>query len=200
MAPCPPIVPSLRLEFPRSGGPGYLLPGWPKATGSDNQLSSICRMKRFLFSLCLLLAAILPIRAHPYVPPSAYLPSSDQIYLVRVSSAKADKITFSVTETLKGSPCASLTLIPVDGFYFHEGTEWILIHLGRDQWKDHVGELLSGDCEWLPAAVSRKGDTAYIQTGAFPNSGMVLDTLPDGTKGLTLDHIKQLLNEKPSKG
>jgi hypothetical protein len=60
---------------------------------------------------------------------------------------------------------------------------------------------MKGDYGWIPGSVVRSGGKIYVKDwtsnipGGPPPSLAVLDTAPDGTKGLTLDHVKQLLKQ-----
>ena len=72
------------------------------------------------------------------------------------------KITFSITEVLRGKPRYSLILTAYEDTDFKEKTEWILVH-NASGFKDCVGFAIAGDCEWLPIRVTGYGDKATAQ-------------------------------------
>jgi len=119
-------------------------------------------MKRLLFVALALFAFIRLADAHAFAPPGvASVAASDAVYLVRVASVKDGKVTFSITEVLRGKPQDSLSLTPYTGG-FEVNSEWILVHhVGG--FKDCVGWALKGDCEWLPVRITRDGDKATAQ-------------------------------------
>jgi len=160
-------------------------------------------MKRIL-SLCIALLALARIAdAHAYSPWPYYLAGADQVCLAQVTSVKANKITFAVTEILRGKPAAGLVLVGYLGndLKYTPKSEWLLVSCPTG-FKGTVGYAIKGDCGWIPGSVIRSDGKAFVPCSfpilPFPD-GTGLDTLPDGTKGLTLDHIKQLLQQTAKK-
>jgi hypothetical protein len=92
------------------------------------------------------------------------LASSDAVYLVKVRSESPafdptmGKITFTITEVLRGANHSALKLSSYGGADFKPESEWVLYHHPTGL-KDSVGWLLKGDCEWLPIRVTRADGT-----------------------------------------
>ena len=156
-------------------------------------------MKRILSFLGLLLIVVSPTQAHPYAPLSAYLPSAQNICVAKVTSVHGDKIIFAVGEVLRGHIASSLTLTAMYGSTFAPESEWLLVSCSSGYGNGSVGFAIEGDCDWIPGAIRRTGSTLFVESGTFLSSGIVLDTAPDGTKGLTLEHVKSLLKEQSPK-
>jgi hypothetical protein len=122
---------------------------------------------------------------------------TDNVFRARVVSIIKSQVTFSVEETITGKPLESLTLTNAPDLNIQTGTEWILLSYGPEEWLYHQGTLLSKDREWAPLAVRHQGTVAYIQTEGVSRNGITLDTLPDGTKGLTIEHLRDLFRNRP---
>jgi hypothetical protein len=165
-------------------------------------------MKRFLYLFCLLLVISPILRAHTSTPLISYLGSAETVCLVQVISIDGNKITFVVTQILKGKPGASLILLPYPGQQkYVPKSEWLLVSCSAGD-KRTVGWALDGDCGWIPGTVVRKDNEIYIQDwtlnipGGPPptfTKGVPVDTASDGTKGFTLESIKTFLTKNPSK-
>jgi hypothetical protein len=138
----------------------------------------------------------------PDFPPSAFLSSAGNIFLVRVSSSTPEQVTFLVTEILKGKPQDLVKLIPVPKREFKKDSEWVLMDLGSFNGKGQVGTLLSGDhqWQWLPAEVVSVGDVEYMKSGPSSNSNIdvVLKKLPDGSEGLPLEFAQKYTLAHPA--
>ena len=157
-------------------------------------------MKRFLFFLCLLLATASPAWAHEDIPITGYLGAAKNIYLAKVTSVQGANISFALNEVLRGRPAHSLSLVAVPGQSYTKESEWLLVSVGPSPYGNNsVGWVLKSDCAWVPSALIHSNGNVYIKTWTFPNSGIILDKLPDGSEGLTLDHLKQLVAQSPQK-
>ncbi len=142
----------------------------------------------------ILYAASLPLEAHPYVPPADYLGIVDKVCIAKVTSVERDKVTFSVISRVKGALSDKLVLTPAFGFSYPLNSEWFLMHLpGDGYWQGHVGYMISGDCEWLPAEAKHVGDAYYFVSSVFPSDKVQPETLSDGTKAFSLEKVKSFL-------
>jgi hypothetical protein len=127
-------------------------------------------MKRAFFVFLAFLALMRFASAHAFFAPTLEtLAKSDSIYLVRVASITEggqgrpqSKVTFSVTEVLKGDTRSLFVLIPYIPNKFKINSEWILFHHPSGI-KDCVGWAILGDCEWLPISANRDGDKVTAQ-------------------------------------
>ena len=160
-------------------------------------------MKRLL-SFGLFFLALSPLaRGAINGPITEYFPNADTVYLVRVTSTDNGKVTFSVTEALRGNPITVLILTSLSAFEFKPDSEWLLASYGPERIggrKDEVGWLLKGGLlGWLPARVVRVDNEIYVQTFDWESDHLVEDKAADGTTGLTLEHIKRLLQQRPYK-
>ncbi len=156
-------------------------------------------MKR-IFCLCIAFFALVRLAdAHDYAPWPYYLAGADQVCLAQVTSVEGKKVTFAVAEVLRGKPAKKLVLVPYpDGETYPLKSEWLLVSCPTG-FKGGVGYAIKGDCEWIPGAVTRAGGKVFVPC-SFPLAvplpdGTGTDVLPDGTKGLDLDHIKRILKQ-----
>jgi hypothetical protein len=156
-------------------------------------------MKKLL-SLCIAFLTLTRLaEAHPATPWPDYLAGADKVCLARVTSVEGDKVTFEVTDVLRGKTGPVLVLTSVN-IKFTPKSEWPLVSCPTG-FKDSVGFVMAGDCSWIPAPIIRNGGNVFVVTSfSLGLSGEVnQDVLPDGTKGLTLDHVKQLLRQSEKK-
>lgn len=141
--------------------------------------------------------------AAPRGPLPGYLEWAANVCVAKVKSVDAVKVTFEVTEVLRGKPPAVLTLTPAPGFDFKPGTEWLLMSCdpGGADGKDSVGWLMDGYCNWLPWQIEREGVIAFVQDIKWGVAGSEQqDKGPEGTPGWTLEHVKKLVEAHPYKG
>jgi hypothetical protein len=110
-----------------------------------------------------------------------YLIRAKTVYLVRVTSLEDHKVTFSITETLRGEAQFALILTPESSFDFKINSEWILVSMPSGGRKDSVGGVMFGWNDWYPGSVSNEG-------GKITVNGIG-----------TLDQTKKLLLDKPLK-
>jgi len=162
------------------------------------------RMKRLLSFGLYFFAFLQVTMAAIREPIPGYFRWADTVYVARVASFEKDKVTFAVMETLRGNPEKVLTLTMPLGCdeVYKADSEWLLVSCdgGRGPGsigKNTVGWLMKGYCEWLPTPVVRSGKEIYVQDVDRENGKEVSDKAADGTTGLTLDHIKRLLQQKP---
>jgi hypothetical protein len=128
-------------------------------------------------------------------PISDYLPGADTIYLVRVSSFDQKTVNFSVTETLRGNPVKSLSLIPfiID---LSPNAEFLILSSNatrNGQRGNGIGSLMKGNLGWQDAPVVREGTETYVYCPAWKDGHLVCDKEIKGLGYLTLEHIKRLL-------
>ncbi len=153
-------------------------------------------MKRFLFFLWVLGVSVLPGGAHVLYSPLYFLASSETICLAKATSIQGSTVTFAVTEILRGKNASSMTLRASANHPFEPKTEWLLIASSQGLGNGSVG-WPKGD--WIPARVLRHNSMVYVQMYGLREVLTVPDKLPDGSEGLTLEHLKQLLAKQPSK-
>jgi hypothetical protein len=148
-----------------------------------------------------MLLAVNPLSpAHPYEPPIVLVGGAENVYLGKVTAIAKDTVTFTVTTILRGKPTTALVLKPdiEGGMAYPLQSEWLLASCSSGYTKDSVGMPMEGYCGWIPNPVVTEDGKPFIKTGPVsPAFGVTVDTAADGTKGLTLDHIKQML--KPLK-
>jgi hypothetical protein len=156
-----------------------------------------------LFTCCLVfLAGVDLIYAHPYEPPISLVPSAENVYLTRVTSVSNGTVTFTIAAVLKGKSISVLLLKPdMEGeMGYPVGSEWLLASCSLGYTKDSVGMPMEGYCGWIPNPVVLENERPFVKTGPIsPVFGVHLDTAPDGTQGLTLEHVKQLISQNPKK-
>jgi hypothetical protein len=155
-------------------------------------------MKRVLFSICLLLGPV-SLSAHPPAALNAYFRFAHRIYLAKVSAISGAQITFTITNVLRGDPAAKLTLL-ISGFptTYNENAEFLLVSCKGES--STVGWTSSGYNGWIPGDVVRLQGKIYVKDSPFiaGDKDIKLEQLPDGSKGLSLDHIREFLNDHPN--
>ena len=126
---------------------------------------------------------------------------SNTVYVARVIFSDKAKVTFSITETLRGKPGETLTLTPAWGFEAKANTEGLLVSCDKGwQDKNMVGWLMAGYCGWIPAPIIHDGKERYVQTMQWiSGTGMEKPdkVFSDQESGYTIEHIKQLLEKLP---
>ena len=128
--------------------------------------------------------------------PIAFLPSAKNVYVVTVASVDADNnVTFGINEVLRGDHVSRLVLKPYMNTKYAVGSYWVLASCSAGT-KDSVGLAGIGYCGWIPMSVSRKDGQAFIWAQVDQIEGVDLDMASDGTKGLTLAHIRRLVQQK----
>ena len=131
---------------------------------------------------------------------ASYFPEAKSIYLTKVTSITGDNITFEVMDTLRGKSMTVLTLkLAAQVENFPIKSEWLLVSCPSGPGNGSVGWPIVGNNDWLPGEIFRQGKDLYLRGGTWPQDGITLDKLPDGSSGLTLDHLKQLLKKQSSK-
>jgi hypothetical protein len=151
--------------------------------------------KMFLLALCLL--GVHSFAAgFVFQSPLTFIPSAENVYLVTVTSVVPDKVTFTVNEILRGKPVPSLILRPWMGERYVVGSYWILVSYSKGVDKDIVGLDPERRCGWIPISVMRKDGQSFVMAQTDWVEGVNLDMASDGTKGLTLEHVKRLLHQK----
>lgn len=163
-------------------------------------------MKRFFFILCLLLMYAPLAKAELAMPLPNYFGSAEKICIARVTAVSGAEITFTVTEILRGKPDRVIQVTRAGGAEnYVQNSEWLLVSCSYGL-ENSVGWDEDRPAVWIPGAVIRKDNQIYITdwTSRIPPSdkqpfGIAWDTAPDGTRCLTLDHIKLLLKEHPYK-
>ena len=161
-------------------------------------------IKSFLkrFSLLLIFGFLNYISAHarPYVAPIAFLLPAKNVYRVDVTGVGNGNVTFTVREVLRGKPVTQLTLHPYMHNKYLLSSDWILASCAWGRDKQSVGLTINDDCGWIPMTVTRKDGQAFVMLGGERGMGLEdirLDMASDGTEGLTLNHIRQLLQKSP---
>ena len=127
-------------------------------------------MKRLALFLFAFIAGALSAAAHDFAPPTLqYVAASDSVYLVKAvsiapgpDSVHLAKVTFVVIEVLKGPKQSKFELEQFESDPDKKGSEWIIIH-NPTGFKDCVGWAMEGNCEWLPIAITRNGDSVTAQ-------------------------------------
>jgi hypothetical protein len=161
-------------------------------------------MKRALLIICLLLPQILVTRAEEAMPLPNYFESAETVCLAKVTAVDGRKITFTVTQTLRGQPKHVMQVNRAGGAenYAHN-SEWLLVSCSYGL-ENSVGWDEDRPASWIPGAVIRDGGHVYITdwTARLPGGteqpfGIAWDTTPDGKRCLTLDHVERLLMEHP---
>jgi hypothetical protein len=136
-------------------------------------------------------------------PITAYFHGADAIYLVRVDSlikASPHDVTvkFIVTNTLKGTPVASLSLAQglID---LRVGSEFLVVSSESSRkssggWSNTVGSEFKGNVGWHDAPITREDNQIYVFSWS-PKADKVIG----GRPYLTLDHVKELLKQDSAK-
>jgi hypothetical protein len=136
---------------------------------------------------------------YTFQSPLTFIPSAKTVYLVTVTSVVPDKVTFTVNEVLRGKPVPELGLKPWMGNKYRVGSYWILASDSHGADNNLVGFEPKRSCGWIPMSVSRKDGQSFIVAEADWVEGVNLDMASDGTKGLTLEHVRRLLQQKITK-
>ena len=157
-----------------------------------------------LFAAILAAAWTYSAQAHPDVPLWVYFQHAEDIYLVKVSGTSRTNVTFVVTDVLRGKNVTKMDLLV--GSWpqtYLLNSEWILASVPITQvgegHGDYVGREMEGDDGWVPGQIVRFNGKPFLKEIYWSSEGSDLDPAPDGTKGLTLDHVKQLLQKMPYK-
>ena len=132
---------------------------------------------------------------YTFQSPLAFIPPAKTVYLVTVTSVAPNKVTFTVNEVLRGKLVPDLGLRPWRDYKYRVGSYWILVSDSNGGDKDLVGFDPKRSCGWIPISVSRKDGQSFIVAETDRVDGINLDMASDGTKGLTLEHIRHLLKE-----
>jgi hypothetical protein len=164
-------------------------------------------MRLFLSIFCVLLISQLPASAHLPAPLTWYLENTKSACFATVTAINGNKISFVVTDILKGEIDHTLTLLRYPDFEKYTlGSEWLLTSCAWGFGGGTVGWANKGDCGWIPAAVIRAGGNVYvtdwttnIPANAAETLASDLVVMPNGERGYNLDHVKTLLNAQPAK-
>ena len=163
-------------------------------------------MKRVLILACFLLVQISLTRAELAMPLPNYFGSAETVCLAKVTAVEGYKITFTVTQTLRGKPDHVMQVTRAGGAESYvKNSEWLLVSCSYSL-ENSVGWDEDRPASWIPGAVIRGSSHVYITdwTVRIPASakqpfGIAWDTTPDGKRCLTLDHVERLLMEHPYK-
>jgi len=158
-------------------------------------------MRCFFLFVCLLLTRTHLPKQKKQRPPGIFH-SAEKVCLARITAVDGYKITFTVTEIFRGKPDHVITVTRAggaenytlfDGFWNPAPTAWRIPSDGTK-----IGPPL-GFQGGNPASdkVYFTDWTARIPTKDKEIFGITWDFMPDGTRCLTLDHIKQLLKDHP---
>jgi hypothetical protein len=143
--------------------------------------------------------------AYSHFGRADYLKAADRACVCEVTSTSFATVSFTVTEDLMGKIPELLVLKNEEDFQkFAPKSKWLLVSVPTGE-KGTVGwSPEGGDCEWVPVPAIKKDGVIYFQdwtanlTAGSGTTFEVLDEAPDGTRGLTLAHVKKLLL-RPSK-
>jgi len=163
-------------------------------------------MRCFFLFVCLLLTRTPLAQAEEAAPLPEYFHSAEKVCLARITAVDGYKITFTVTEIFRGKPDHVITVTRAGGAENYTlNSEWLLESCSYGL-ENSVGWDEDRPAAWIPGAVIRQGDKVYFTdwTARIPTKdkeifGITWDFMPDGTRCLTLDHIKQLLKDHPYK-
>ena len=163
-------------------------------------------MRLFLALSSALLMSQMSASAHLPAPLTWYVNNTKTACLAKVTAVDGNKISFVVTEVLKGKIDHTLTLERYpDLEKYSLGSEWLLTSCAWGFGGGTVGWAMKVDCAWIPAGVNRIGSNVYVtdwttNMPAKPAETLASDlvVMPDGKRGYTLDHVKELLNAQPA--
>ncbi len=96
-------------------------------------------------------------------PIQTYFFRAENVYLVKVTSFKDHKVTFSITEVLRGKTVSLTDLDAELGYDFKVGSEWMLVSIGYGGQKNRVGSRIEGYNDWLPAAITHADAKVSIE-------------------------------------
>ena len=134
--------------------------------------------------------------AHVQAPFYDHARGATAVYLAKVVGVEGHRITFSITQVLRGDQVSKLTLTTYEP-NFTLNTEWLLAH-GSDHGygQDSLGWALKGDCAWVEAEVVHKNGEIYFVDWVLPSEGLTPDiTFSDGNKGFTIGHLQTALQK-----
>jgi hypothetical protein len=163
-------------------------------------------MRLFFSIFCALIISQLPVSAHLPAPLTWYLDNTKTACLAKVTTVDGNRISFVVADVLKGKVDHTLILERYPDFEkYAPNSEWLLTSCSWGS-GNTLGWAMKGDCGWIPAAVVRTGGKVYVTdwTSNIPDKAALtlasdLVTTPDGRKGYTFEHVKELLKEHPAK-
>jgi hypothetical protein len=123
--------------------------------------------------------------------------SAKEVYVATVawSPENNDNVTFRIDETLRGKPIPLIKLHQYEGNKYTVGSYWLLISSGAGS-KNLVWYYSDKQCGWITISISREDGKSFVLALTDWINGINLDMASDGTKGLTLDHIRRLLKQK----
>ena len=155
-------------------------------------------MKRLLLLAFCLMQMNSLATAYSFQSPLTFIPSSEDVYLVTVIRFSADKVTFAINEVLRGKRLTVLKLKPWKENQYRVGSYWLLVSDSKGASPDCVGFDPKESCGWIPMSVNRKDGQSFIIAETDQVDGIQLDMASDGTKGLTIDHVRKLVKHGPS--
>ena len=158
-------------------------------------------MKQLLLYGLLFLALPHIAFAMPAVTITMALPYADTAYLVRVLSLEKSNVTFSVTETLRGNPVKTLSLVLGD--IDLKPNDELLICSSKasrsGQRGNMVGNEIDGVFGWNYTTVTREENEVYVEDAQLENGHWTSDKIINGKNYLTLEHIKRFMEQRPQK-
>ena len=160
-------------------------------------------IKKLLAGYFLFLALLPSALAMPEGPITEYFPRADTVYLVRITSITKDKVTFPVTEALRGKDIKTLSLVP--GAFAFDGQKnsellilsWAASRNGENG--DSVGGEMEGAMGWLYAPAIRDNRNVYVMAFGDPVNGHAVDKTVNSMPYVSLERIKRLLKKNPQK-
>jgi hypothetical protein len=163
-------------------------------------------MKRFLVLIWLMLILGPLATAEPALPLPKYLDAAENICIAKVTSVDGYKLTFTVTDVLRGKPDHIIHVTRAGGSENYVlSSEWLLLSCSYGL-ENSVGWDEDRPAAWIPGAITHSGNQTYITdfTSHIPSGnkdlfGISWDIDPNGRTCLTLDHVKSLLAEHPYK-
>ncbi len=139
--------------------------------------------------------------AHVAGPIQDYLQFAKAICIARVTNIDAgNKVTFHVTEVIRGQVGKDLILLPLDGTEYKEGSDYLLLSSKGDPATVGISATplqCMGYCGWIPGKILHINGTSYVKDWAFPRSPLPVEKLPDGSTGESLDRVKEYVKAHP---
>jgi len=150
-------------------------------------------MKRFFFSICIVLTLVANAEAHDQPPITAYVQSSEMVCVAKAISLDKNVVTFSVEDVVKGKPPTVLKLVIAEvPVAITLGSEWLLASVTKE---NTVGWAIGGDYGWVNAPILRVDGKPFL----VGNYGYVEPKVgTDVSKGMSLDQLKKLAKGPPT--
>jgi hypothetical protein len=124
--------------------------------------------------------------------------SAKEVYVTTVtrSPENNNNVAFRIEETLRGKPIPFIRLHQYAGNKYPVGAYSLLISSGQGS-KDLVWDYADNRCGWITISISHEDGKPFVLSLTDWIKEINLDMASDGTKGLTLDHLRRLLQQKP---